>query len=184
MKEYQILLVTWFHWFWVGQSIENQLLKHRCQVSKLLTWCVRPAAWKFLPVIKLLRFAYGMRLKQAARLQGEIASLYVMELFPLGKRKGKNSYPVSLWACHTTVIYIIFIYITVIQSNVGMTSVHRERELWGEAGMKSGRADSKYKNEESFLISFISGTFLTSSSLEALWSWSVKLDDFLLAHCR
>lgn len=50
--------------------------------------------------------------------------------------------------------------------------------------MKSGRADSKYKNEERFLISFISGTFLTSSSLEALWSWSVKLDDFLLAHCR
>lgn len=120
-----------------------------------------------------------MRLKQAARLHGEIASLYVMDLFSLGKRQGKKFYLVSLWAylSHSSLC-------TVMPSNGGMPSVHRERELWGQAVIKSGRADSKCKNEERLLRSFISGSFITSSSPGAVHcGWpAIRLRISLLQH--
>lgn len=62
-----------------------------------------------------------------------------------------------------------------------MPSVHRKAR---EPVMRSGRADSKCKNEEErFLISFISGTVLNFSSCRGSTAWSqrVKAGDFPLA---
>lgn len=76
--------------------MENQPLKTAAESQNLFQWCARSTSLEVSPVIKLLHSAYSMRLKQAARLEGEIDFLY--EVVFSGGKKGKNSYPVSLWA--------------------------------------------------------------------------------------
>lgn len=125
-----------------------------------------------------------MRLKQAARLQERQLPFMSWSCFLWEKRKGKGSYPVSLWAylSHSSLY-------PVMPSYVGVPSVHRERIMRRSCYEKWQSWFKMQKWGEVFnKLVFWYFPHLLQLRGSALWSWSVKIEDFPLvtwkSHCR